>query len=441
MKFDVVFSENYAILDFLQHLSPNYPSNSFKDNFENSKYNNSEYNELINEFNKINYFYWYNFPQYPYGNKIEGGTYFILARNLIESDNLEEFKIKSFGIIPNSDLNRLYNILYEFKKVYLETIYKPSEIKFKRQLKEVRKLIKTVDINSLFNHTKYFHKSVWDNSIPFVISLFPIPSPRSKGFTATAFYNQAIGGIPQGLTDYNKLLGVMFHEAFHILYDEQPLGVKKEIDKWFENSMSNNKIYAKLLFNESIITSLANGYLYRKFSGNLPKEAWYNNEYIANMAQEMFPLVENYMDNNKQIDKEFIYEYIKILDVKFPQWITEINHVMMQRYIVTQSKETYSEIRKKYRYYNISESSNKLNTLTLEKVKKHPITKIIVIEKDNKDKLELIKSSFNELKNWEYNSSKSFSYTKLLDDKTYIIILNSKNNDVSELLNSINLKQ
>ena len=441
MQFKVQFSENYATFELLKHLSENYPQNAFKDAFKESQYYNVvKYQSLIKEFDSLNYFYWYEYEQYPYGSKIGGSTYFILGRNLIESKTLKEFKTKSFGVIPNSDLDRLYKILLEFLPVYQEVIFKPSKQKFESQLRDVQQLIDTVDISNAFDKVIQFHNSTWDYSIPFIISLYPIPDSRAKGFTATAFYNQAVGGIPQGLTDFELLLSVMFHEAFHILYDEQSLQAKKDIAQWFENNPSVTSRYAQLLFNEAITTSLANGYLYRDVKGTLLEGDWYNNKYIAQMAKAIFPLVEEYMDSKKQIDKDFVKAYINTFDEKFPNWLTDINQLMMQRFVISESTEAYSTIYKNYRFSNIAEYKNQLNTLTIEEMKTHPVTKIIIVTKENKSKLKLIKNNFDELKNWNPNYQKDFSYAQFLNDKTYLVIFNLTTEDISDLLENVKIQ-
>lgn len=440
IEFKVQYSENYAAFEFLKHLSENYPQNAFRKVFENSKYNTVDYRNFIKEFNSLNYFYWYEYKQYPYGNKIGGSTYFILSRNLIESKTLEEFKLKSYGIIPNSDLNKFYAILSKFLPIYKEIVFKPSKKKFNNQLKQVRELIAKTDINSPFLDVLNFHKSTWDFTIPFHVSLYPIPDSRTKGFTATAFYNQAIGGIPQGLNDFELLLSVMFHEAFHILYDEQPLGVKKDIDLWFRKHKSNSSRYAQLLFNEAITTSLANGYLYRNIKGELLKKSWYNNKYISEMAKAIFSTIEKYLNKKKTIDEDFIKIYIDLFDKRFSSWLKEIDHLMMQRFVISENKVSHGIIYKNYQYANIIEQRDKLNALSIEDMKTHPITKVIIVTNDNESKLRLVKNSFDELKNWKPEYNKDFSYSKFLNDKTYLIILNSKNGNINNLLKNMKIK-
>ncbi|AUP78087.1 hypothetical protein C1H87_04900 [Flavivirga eckloniae] len=440
MTFQVEFSKNYATLDFLNNISSTRQTNPYKKAFNKSKYNTEKYNQLLKAFANINIFYSYEFPQYPYGNKIGGNTYFILNRNLLESSNLEEFKKKSFGIIPNEDLNKLYNILVEFQPIYEDLIYIPCKPLFEKQLKNIQSLVAAVDIDSPFKQLLHFHKSNWDLNLPFKMYISPIPDERKIGFTATAFYNLAIAGIPQGFDNYKQLLAVMFHESFHILYDEQSLKVKEDIASWFNANDSKNANYAQLLFNEAITTATANGYLYKNLAGTLPKGNWYNNKYIAEMAQKMYPLVKTYLDEKKQIDQKFINKYIALMDNEFPQWLYDIDHVLMQRYIISESKDAYRNLSKKHRYSNINEYRNTISALTIQEMKGHPITKVIIVTNNNEKHLSLIKNSFQELKHWAPKPNSNFAFTTFLSDKTHLIIINSLSEDISGLLENLHIK-
>lgn len=440
IEFEIQFSENYATFEFLRNISENYPDNAFKKVFEGSKYNTPEHKALIEEFNSINYFYWYEYEQYPYGNKIGGSTYFILGRNLITSKTLEEFKAKSYGIIPNNDLDKFYKILSKFLPIYREVVYKPSKEKFDKQLSNVRKLISKTDMNRLFQKALTIHQSTWDFNLPFYVTLYPIPDQRTNGFTATAFYNIAIGGIPQGLNDFELLLSVMFHEAFHIVYDEQPLTVKQEIASWFKKNTSHTAQYAQLLFNEAVTTSLAQGYLYEEIKRNPLKKPWYNNPFISEMAEAMYPMVEEYIVAKKPIDEVFIKNYIDLFDTKFKHWIKNFNHLTMNRFVISESGKSYGTLYNAHPYANISEYKNELNSLTIEEMKSHPVTKIVIVTKDNKTALDLIKNSFVELKDWNPNTEKEFVFSQFLNDKTYLVILNSKTENISGLLENLSIE-
>lgn len=437
IRFQVDFSENYAVFEFARYLSPGYPPNAFKKVFENSKYNTAENLSLINDFNDLNYFYWYEYPQYPYGSKIGGNTYFLLSRNLIESKTLEEFKAKSFGIIPNNDLNLFYESLSTLLPVYRALIYRPCEAKFKAQLKALQTLINSEDVSFYFNQVIDFHRSSWDHSISFTMSLYPIPDERSKGFTATAFYNLAVAGIPQGLKDYELLLSVMNHEAFHILYDEQSLSVKNDMARWFDESTSGSSRYAQLLFNEAITTALANGHVYREMKGTHLEGAWYNNEYIAMMARSLYPLVREYLDAKRPIDRSFIEAYIEVLEQQYSGWINELPHLFMNRFIVTDRPEDYNALSRLYRYNNIEEYRDQVDELALAEMKKTPVSKVIVVSNDHKRKLQLVKNTFRELSYWKIPHDTEFCRAIFLRDRTYLIIINKRAKGMEDLLRDI----
>ncbi|HUZ60534.1 MAG TPA: hypothetical protein VMU83_17315 [Hanamia sp.] len=329
-------------------------------------------------------------------------------------------------------------VLETFLPVYREIIYNPIQEQFKIQISDLRKTISSVDIGKLFTKVEHFYNSSWNNSIPFILNFCPEPKSPDLGFSATAFYNLAVSNIPVNDTNYNLILSVLFHESFHILYDEESLSFKNKISNWFTNNPSKVSTYANLLFNEAVTTALSSGYLYRELSGSsLKNEDWYHNKYIASMAVAMFPMVKEYLKENKYLDKKFIDNYIKLYEEKFPGWITDLNNIMSDRFIIAENHKDYSSIIRKFSRGNIEEYRNELNLLTLQEMKKSPITKVVVITKNNKQDIHLLKDVFKELNNWNPDLKKDFTYSKVLNDKTYLIVVNSINKPVEELINEI----
>ena len=132
--FRVKFSEPLSVFDFVEKLSATPPDNSFKKLFNSSKFNQEKYKTLLAEFDKLSIDYNYEYAEYPYGQKIEGSTEFLLKRNLINSRSIDDFRLRSIGIIPNVNLFTLAKILTEFEPVYQELIYQPGKEKFENQL-------------------------------------------------------------------------------------------------------------------------------------------------------------------------------------------------------------------------------------------------------------------------------------------------------------------
>jgi len=433
--FKIRYSEQLAVFIFLQNLSENYPDNVFKTEFQKSKYNSDYYKSIISKFDKLTIDYSYRFEDFPYGSKKGMQTEDILKKNLIETENIKEFKLRSNGIIPNKILSDLAQCISEFTPIYNELIYNPNKEKFEKQLEEITKYSNEHQIESYFEMGLLFYNSNWDNSIPFNIAFYPLPN--SKGFTAQAFCNNFISAIQTDLKSYQVLFSVMLHETFHIIYDEESLEVKIEIDSYFRESKSKCSNYAYQIMNEALATALGNGYVYEKLDGKIDTQDWYNKKYINQIAKQIYPLVKEYIDQKKSIDKNFIDNYIKIYEVNFPNWINELDNIMTYRYVISENEKDFTTINQMFRYRSRTEYEDQITESSIEKMQKTPLTKVIIISRNNAEKLKLIKSKFAALKNWRFDADKEFSEKIFLEDKSQLIIVNQKNSTLEALLKLI----
>ncbi len=433
--FNVKYSEPLAVFVFAKNLTTNYGDNPFKTEFKRSKYYIKKYKDLIAQLDTLRTDYTYQFTEFPYGSKIPGMTEGILKKNLIASKTITDFKLRSVGLITNASLNELVNLLSEFTPIYNELIYIPNKTKFESQLADISNFITAKNIVSYFETGLTFYNSVWDNTIPFEIAFYPLPN--SKGFTAEAFYNNAVSAIQTDLKDYNVLMSVMLHEIFHILYDEQPLIVKNKLEADFKQNPSKSSIYAYLLLNEVLATALGNGYVFENLNGKLDTTEWYNWQYINLMAKQIYPTVLENIKQKKPIDKKFIDTYIKLYEQNYPNWINELDHTMTYRYILSNNQSDFDTFRQLYSYCSISEAEDQINVTSIEKLKSTPLTKIIIVSKNNKAQLSLIKKSFPELQKWKYQADKEFDYNVLLNDKTQLYIINQLNTPTEILIKKL----
>ena len=433
------FSEPLAVFEFVENLSSNAPPNPFKKRFDSSGFSKGRYKALIDAFDQLNIDYSYEYTAYPYGQKIGGSTESLLKKNLIVSTTIQDFKSNALGIIPNKDLFALSAILSEFLPVYRELIYKPGKEKFEQQLADLKKLIVSKHIASYFEQGLTFYHSSWDSTLPFRILFYPLPD--SKGFRATAFYNDAVCAIPASLKDYNIMLGVMLHETFHILYDEESLDFKKAIEKWFMSNPSPNSRYAYLLLNEALATSLGNGYVYGRLNGAEDTASWYKRKYTNLMAKKIYPLITSYIQNKQSIDQAFADNYIKTYDDNFAAWLSEMDNIMTDRYILSDNPDDLAFINRTYRYVSMSQSEDHISDASVEKMMQAPITKVVIISKDNKSKLQLVKQHCEELNNWEPDDQADFVWPVFLKDKTYLLIINDVKKTTAEQLTSFQLQK
>ena len=433
--FNIKYSEPLAVFVFMQNLSENYPENVFKTEFQKSNYNTEKYQAILSKFDKLAIDYSYPFEEFPYGSKKSMQTEDILKKHLIETGNLKDFKLRSIGIVPNKTLNDLAESISVFTPIYNELIYNPNKEKFEKQLQDIANYATEHQIENYFEVGLLFYNSSWDQSIPFEIAFYPLPN--SKGFTANAFCNNFVSAIQTDLKSYKDLFSVMLHETYHILYDEQSLEVKTEIDNYFKENASKCSNYAYQLLNEALATVLGNGYVYEKLDGKMDTAAWYNKKYINLMAKQIYPLVNEYITQKKPMDQNFIDAYIKLYENHFPNWINELDNIMTYRYVISENENDFNSITKMFRYRSRTEYETDITESSIEKMQKKPLTKVIIVSKGNRDKLKLIKKKFTELKNWKFNAGVEFSYKILLDDKSQLIILNQKESTVETLFKSI----
>ena len=438
-NFQVKFSEPLAVLNFLNNLSANAPpKNPFKQLFNSSRFNQQKYQMLIAEFDGLNIDYNYDFPEYPRGEQIGLSTASLLKKKLIDSQSIDEFKVSAIGIIPNEIFFKLVSILAEFTPVYREVIYQPNKEKFEQQLGNLKNLIAATDMTSYFNVGIKFYNSSWDNSVPFNFVFYPLPG--SRGYRATAFANNAESPLPTSLTDYNLLLSLMFHEMFHILYDDETLALQKEIRQWRSSNASRSSGYAFTLLNESLATALGNGYVYGKLSGKLIEGNWYGLKYISEMAKKIYPMVKEYAEKQQSIDRAFIDNFIKIFDDNFSEWLLDPEFIMAGRYVLSDNVEDFKMIDQQFRYRPSAEYLEGISVSSIEKMAKAPTTRVVFVSKDNKKKLQLIKQGFAELKDWRPDAKTDFTYSVLLQDKAYLIVVNSVRKTAKEQIETLKLK-
>lgn len=425
VSFNVQYSEKFAVYIFVKNLSGKFGNNSFKKEFQKSKFHEKKYLDLLAQFEYLKIDYLYSFSDFPYGVKLPMITETALQKHLISAISLQDFKIKAMGLITNEDLTLLTDILVSFTPVYNELIYKPNQIKFEANLKAFSNFLNSQKTNLFFERGLQFYQSVWDKSIPFELVFYPLPS--DDGFTAGAFNNYLISAFPinyDNQNDYTVLLGIMMHEGFHILYDEQPLQVKKNIQFYFNENPSTFSQYAYLLFNEVLATAIGNGFIYEEIKGKHYTEEWYFFPYINQMAKKIYPIVQKYLKENRAIDKAFIDAYVQVYEHNFKHWLNDPIHTFTYRYVLSNNQQDFDIVSRFFPYCSAMETEDIINDSNIKKMKNTPITKIIIVSKDHYSQLSLIKNAFPELNKWNFNAEQEFSHSLFLKDKTKLYIFN-----------------
>lgn len=434
IAFNVRYSELYATYDFLIKLSNNYPDNDLKTIFAQSKYNTEILKKQISTFEQLKLNYTYSFDQYPLPLKAGLMSIDLLERNLALSETITDFKSKSVGLIPSEDLTLFSSILEDFRPIYRTLIFEPNKVAFEVQRNNLLNYVNSNKFANYFQVGLAFYNTNWDKDIPFELCL--LPSLEKNNLGARAFFNVAICEASFDLKDHLTFFSVAMHEIYHIVYDNQSLAMKSDVQKWFNNTKSNNSQYALLLMNEVLATALGNGYIMEQLAGKIEEADWYNNKYITAMAKEIYPVVKNYIEAKKPMDEAFIKTYVGIYDSKFKQWNKELNHLMAYRYILANNPDDLRYFRKTYRKYSYNRMGAPITLSDIEKMKNVPITKVFVVSEQHQQTLNLIESNFAELKNQNMDYKSEFIKVLDLNDHTKIFIINRHQSSIEALMNT-----
>jgi hypothetical protein len=426
-EISITFSKLYATYDFVQKLSDNYPDNKYKQLFKASAFNTPRYNNYLKQLDTTSIYEAYLFEGYPTGQKIPGTTTALIDKGLVACKSIPEFKQRLFGVIPNTELFMLASVIEAFEPIYDSIIYIPNKVHFDNKFNHLKQSMQQADMGGFFATGLKFYNTTWDDDVPFDIAI--VPSVNGDGFSAKAFLNNAASEVPVKFDNYNILISVLMHEIFHILYDGQSLQYKLEIERWFKENPSPNTQYAYLLLNEVLATAAGNGFVYEQLAGKLDKTGWYNNKYINKMAKKMYPAVKEYLARKNPIDQPFINAYIRAYDENFADWVNELDNLFTNRYVITDNGEDLDYFRTNYPYASNYQSGYPITQSALETMREVPITKVIIISKDHKQRMEMIRQTFPELKDQPFDSGKDFIYTTATNDKTKLILINSLNGD------------
>jgi len=439
IQFETRFSEPFAVFQFINSLSAT-NENVYKRLFSRSAFFTKKYTDLIASYDSLNIHYEYDFNDYPPGQKVGIDVPNLLRRNLILCDSLSDFRLHSMGLAPNEALLNLVHLIKEFTPVYRAVIYEPSKAKFENQLHAISDLIRSSKINYYFTEALQFYNSSWDVSVPFIFCFYPLP--QSRGFTATAISDIGISAIADSLDNYKVLLTVMLHEISHILYDERALSIWNQSDEWFNSNSSRDSRYAYSLFNEAIATAVGNGFLAAQLNGKEDTtRRWYGNQYISMMAKTAYPMVKEYITNRKPIDRQFVNEYIRLFEEHYSEWLSIPEFIMMGHVVYSENPADFKLTERLYPFSPSHSYEKQITALSLEKLSNNHGTKMLIVNKNNNEKLELIKSNFTELADWHFDAGQDFVYCKFLKDKTWLIVLNNVKGDSENKLKNLVVKE
>jgi hypothetical protein len=421
-------SKPYCVFNFMETATNgNGTSSYFRKIIEDKTKNNIEFKKLCEEYKKINLSYNFKRFEFPNERRPSRSTFDLISNHAVNSKNLTEFKYSTIGILPIVEYQKFFKILNDAEKIYDIVIWKDYE---KKIINQKNKLLKFKESNvKIFNKFNSFYNSTWTNEIPFQIALYPIPGEKGST-TATPHGNSLCIGVLTDETDLIGRNGVILHEMCHVLYDEQSKEFQKQLVSYFADNNSEYSKFASVYFDEALATALGNGWAYKNINGKIDEKEWYNDTYIEGFARGIYPLVENYLNENKQIDKNFIDKSIEIFGLKFPSANADYS-ILLNKLYLYYDNEDESEItiplRKYFRLSNVNSSSPILHPYSIENLNEGSGNQLIIIFENQKNTLDKLKEIYPELLKINFeNKPLNLSFFDKKGNAVIILIVNNK---------------
>jgi hypothetical protein len=102
-----------------------------------------------------------------------------------------------------------------------------------------------------------------------------------------------------------------------------------------------------------------------------------------------------------------------------------MDHLLAYRYILADNADHLTYFRRNYRKYSNNRSGSPISAGEIERLKDLPVTKVLIVSKNNKQTLDLIKNNFQELKGVKFDHNKEFVRLFDLLDHTKLILVNN----------------
>lgn len=394
-------SKPYCVFNFLETMTTQQGvSPTLREYLIPSISKDSIFRQLCVDFKNLKLNYHYQLEGYPANRKSYRSTQDLINIALINANTIEDFKQRSIGILPHSELQKLVTLLEQAETYYENLIWKEYEETIIEQRKKLEAYLPQA--TEIFDKVRHFYGSTWTADIPFIVSIYPIPG--QKGISTAKPYAHSLSvGVLTNDTRGAERMGVVYHEMCHTLFNEQIPEFQQQIDQWFEKNTSPYKQYAYNFFDEALATAIGNGWALKKINGSLPTTDWYNNAYINGFAKELYPFVEEYFDKQKQIDQAFIDRAIALFAAKFPDTRTDYS-ILLNRVSIYNDAETSLQraeiaqaLGKHFQMTHSNLSSPILDPQSLEFLKSGTQTQLIIIDKNHLETLNALKELFPQL--------------------------------------------
>lgn len=421
-------SKPYCLFNFLETATESRgTSHTFRDTIVSHTQNDNVFRKICDRFKNIRTDYTYNRDEFPETRRTFRSTEDLIIIALVNAATLDEFRDRAIGILPNSELLQLVNVLKDAAPYYDAIVWNKSNIRADSQQAALEAYAGVC--SGIFKSFAHFYRSTWTADIPFTVALYPIPGKKGNT-TATPHANSLCVGVLTDETDHIGRIGVVLHEMCHVLYDEQSNIFQHQLEKYFTNNHSPYALYAYNFFDEGLATALGNGWAYEQLNGKADTSAWYDNAYINGFGKALFPMVSEYLNREQPLDSSFVARAIELFAEAFPKAITDYS-ILLNKTAIYNDAATPQErgnltgtIGKYFQVTSSYFSSPILHPKSIEQLQQSDMTQLVIISSNHNENIKALKAIFPEL--GKINFKKNMVLCFYDKKKRPVIILNAE---------------
>lgn len=382
-------SKPYCLLNFLETCSEKTGTSTTLRAYarDHRLWDATAFPALLRAYNDLQLDYTYSRDQLPESRTRSryGNTKDLVMAGAVRAATLAQFSENITGLLPNSDQQELLRILKKVEPYYDSLIWRPYAGRLQAQLAAIRRHQPKID--TLFAALCQFYQSSWSGSVPFIVTLSPIPG-RSGNTTATPYANSLCVGVLTDGRDEAGTIGVILHEMCHVLYNEQPAAFQQQIDGFFAADTSRYRSFAYTYLDEGLATACGNGWAREVFAGSKDTGQWYDDPYINTFGHALYPLVKGYVNAHRAIDSNFIVEAIRLFSAAFPRAPYDYNLLLNSVHVYSDAADRSERAKISealHRYFLVSSydgATPVADAGNLETLRSSPGTQIVILHKD-----------------------------------------------------------
>lgn len=385
----------------------------------------------------------------PLGTSIDS----ILVTQSLFARDLADFGVRTLELLPMNDQRVLLASLKTLEPVYNTLIWKTGYKDLHTMERALERLALKAKLNEMFAKSVKFYRGNWPSDVPFVIGLYPIPFIKGSknSTTSTSYTSVEIHGVMTGVKESNieSDFGVVFHELSHSIYKSQSQETMRDLANWFSESKSPYARMAYMYLNEGLATAIGNGWAYQAARGEMDKTDWYNNKIIDAYGKALYPMVYDYLETGRSIDREFVVRAIQTFAEKSPDAVerfdAQLNRVFVLHNGSALKNTDLREIRNSFSISSYSGSAPLLAQETISDLNASPNSVVIVLGPKDQSDFEKFSSQIpfigSRAKDIRKMSKRSFFASTAVDSRLLLVIKANNADDLRAALAAIKKRE